>query len=212
LGALVTGLPLTADGRVTSFVALLSPYTIISGLANGLLVLWHGTTFLAWRTGTKPSGGQRLAFVAAMLVALVPVVGAGRGTVARHPGSATVLVVVIACAVAGSGLALRRGRAGLAFLASTVATALPVVAVGAALYPDVLVSTVDPAATVSVAGGAAGPDSLRLLAYAPAPFLPLLVALQAACWWLFRRRAVFQPGQDRAQPGLRRLGPGAVYW
>jgi cytochrome d ubiquinol oxidase subunit II len=214
LGALVTGLPLTADGHVTGFSTLLSPYTIISGIANGLLVLVHGVTFLAWRTGRQIPGGHRLAAAAAALVAVVPVVGALQGTVVRHPASATVLVVVIACAAAGAGLALRRGRAGLAFLASTLATALPVIAVGAALFPDVLVSTVDPAGTVTVAGGAAGEAALRLLTFAAAPLLPVLVAVQAACWWYFGRPGTAFPqiGPDRARPGPRRLGPGAVHW
>ena len=190
LGALVTGLPLTGGGQVAGFRTLLTPYAMICGVANGLLVLAHGTAFLAWRTGKIRAGGARPAFVAAALAVLVPVVGAVQGTVARNPGSATVLVVVIACAAAGAGVALRRGRLGLAFLATTVATALPVVAAGVALYPDVLVSTVDPAGTVSVAGGAAGDGALRILLFAAGPLLPVLVAVQVAGWWLFRRRPV----------------------
>ncbi len=66
--------------------------------------------------------------------------------------------------------------------------ALPVVLVGAALFPHVLVSTLDPAAGRTVADGAAGAPTLRLLAWTAAPMIPALVALQVASWRLFGRR------------------------
>jgi cytochrome d ubiquinol oxidase subunit II len=153
LGALVTG-------------ALLTAYTLIMGLGFGLLLLAHGEAFLAWRTGRKPR--PRIGVTAA---AVVPVAG----ILARPSVSATVCVVAVVGALAGSALALRRGRGGLAFLLTTMATIVPTVAVA---------STVDDPAAY-----AAGEPTLRLLLTTGAPFIPVLILVQAACWWLFRRPA-----------------------
>ncbi|MEV6928599.1 cytochrome d ubiquinol oxidase subunit II, partial [Dactylosporangium sp. NPDC051485] len=101
----------------------------------------------------------------------------------------TALALAAAAAVHLAGLAARRDRGGRAFAATAVACALPVLAAASALFPTVLASTLDPGATVTVGDAAAGGDTLRLLAIGAAPLLPVLVAVQAACWWLFRRRS-----------------------
>ncbi len=62
------------------------------------------------------------------------------------------------------------------------------ITVALARYPGVLASTMDPGATVTVDSAAAGGDTLRLLAIGAAPLLPVLAAVQIACWWLFGRR------------------------
>lgn len=153
------------------------PYTLLCGIVHALLVLAHGCAYLAWRRGDDRMRriGVPTAFVAALGVVLA---GASAGHV-RNPLPAVVLGLLVAGAVAGAGVLLRRRRSGPAVLLTGLATALPVVVVGVALYPNVL---------VPVADAAAGDASLRLLAYAAAPLLPVLAAVQVACWLLFRRR------------------------
>ncbi|WP_213452997.1 cytochrome d ubiquinol oxidase subunit II [Rhizomonospora bruguierae] len=98
-------------------------------------------------------------------------------------GLAALVGVLLAARVA-----LGRGRPGVAFAATAAAMALPVLLVGAALYPNALVSTVDPAATLPVAGAAADPATLRLLSWLAIPLLPALLGFQAMLWWAFRGR------------------------
>jgi cytochrome bd ubiquinol oxidase subunit II len=66
-------------------------------------------------------------------------------------------------------------------VASSIAAALPVFVVGARVYRDLLAS-------------ASGDHALRVLTIAAVPLLPVLVLVQVAGWWYFRRR------------------PSAVYW
>ncbi|GAA2583880.1 cytochrome d ubiquinol oxidase subunit II [Dactylosporangium fulvum] len=190
LGTLLHGVPLTADGHVHGFPALRDPLVWGTALANVLLVLTHGAAFLTWRLDDGPLRERmrrrtaRLAPAAAAVVLLV----AGGWYVQspasiRNPLIATLLTLAVAVAVVVAGL-----RPRWAFAATLVACALPVVAVASALYPGVLASTVDPGATVTVDDAAAGGDTLRLLAFGAAPLLPVLVAVQVSCWWLFRRR------------------------
>jgi cytochrome d ubiquinol oxidase subunit II len=174
LSALLRGLPLTADGRVTGFAHLFGPTNLLFGLTTGVLALVQGATFLNIRAC------RRLAIVAAGLVALVLVVDRLSGPALILGGLLIVALIVVA--LTGS------------FLASSVASALPVLVVGTAVFPAFLVSTVDPAGTITVASGASGDHALQVLTIAAVPLLPLLVLAQVAGWWYFRRR------------------PAAVYW
>ncbi len=164
-GALLIGLPLTAGGRVAG---------LLFGLTTGVLALVQGATFLG-RPYRRP-----LALVAAALAVLVTLVE-------RLGGVWLALAGLLVAALVG--VALTRSLP-----ASSVAAALPVFIVGTAVYPNFLVSTVDPAATITVAGGASGDHARQVLTIAAGPLLPLLVLAQVACWWYFRRR------------------PSTVYW
>jgi cytochrome d ubiquinol oxidase subunit II len=194
-GVLLHGVPLGADGRVHGFAPLSDPLVWLTAAANVLLVLVHGAAYLSWRLEEGPEHGQLRARMRPLAARLAPIAaGVAVLTVGgwylaapdavRHPAVGTVLAV----AAAGAAVAARFLAGGRAFAATAVACALPAVAVASALFPAVLASTQDPGATVTVADAAAGADTLRLLTLGAVPFLPVLVAVQAACWWLFRRR------------------------
>jgi cytochrome d ubiquinol oxidase subunit II len=184
LGALLTGLN-----------SLFRGFPVVAALASVALAATHGSAYLSWRIeGDAVRArvrrlGTVLAPVAAALVVVAVAVAAldtrVRSTVA-NPVAAAALAGVVTVAVLLAGFALRAGRPGHAVLATAVAMALPVVLVAVALFPHVLVSTLDPAASRTVADGAAGPATLRLLTWSAAPTVPLLVALQVANWRLFR--------------------------
>jgi cytochrome d ubiquinol oxidase subunit II len=191
-GVLLHGVPLGADGHVHGFAPLADPQVWFTALGNALLVLLHGAAFLLWRLADGAARERmrrlvtRLAPIAAGAVVLV--LGGWylqNPDGIRNPAAGTLLALAIAAAALAAGFLARAG-AGRAFAATAVACALPVIAAAAALFPAVLASTLDPGATVTVDEAAAGTETLRLLALGAAPLLPVLVAVQAACWWLFR--------------------------
>ncbi|MFI5908674.1 cytochrome d ubiquinol oxidase subunit II [Dactylosporangium sp. NPDC051541] len=155
--------------------AFTAPEVWLTALANVLLVVAHGAAFLRLALlrvlGPVAAGGVVLALGGWYLAAPAHI---------RNPMLATALALACAGAVLAATFLNRKFTA--------VACALPVVAVASALFPGVLASTLDPGATVTVDGAAAGDATLRLLALGAAPLLPVLVAVQAAGWWLFRRR------------------------
>lgn len=194
-GVLLHGVPLGADGRVHGLAPLGDPRVWLTALANALLVLTHGAAFLLWRLEPGPPRERMRRLVTGLApvaagVAVLAIAGwylRSPGGI-RHPAIGTVLALAAAAAALAALPAARAGRGGRAFAATAVSCALPVLAAASALFPAVLASTVDPVATVGVADAAAGGDTLRLLAVGAAPLLPVLAAVQAACWWLFRRR------------------------
>ncbi|MCZ7439835.1 cytochrome d ubiquinol oxidase subunit II [Micromonospora sp. WMMC241] len=196
LGGLLQGVPLTADGHVAGVGHVATPFVAAAGLALVALVALHGATFLTLRLpATDAPALARLArgLVPAALTAVAAATVLGllsdrvRAAVAR-PAVAVLLPLALVAALLVARAALRRGRAGVAFAATATALALPVPLVGAALWPRILVSTTDPATSLSVAEAAASRPTLALLGWLVLPLLPALLGFQAMCWWVFRGR------------------------
>lgn len=196
LGGLLQGVPRTASGHVTGVGHVLTPFVAAVGLAVLALVAVQGATFLTLRLPAADAApvarlARRLVPAALAAVGTAAVLGLlsdrVRAAVAR-PAVAVLLLVALVAALLVARAALGRGRAGVAFAATSAALALPVALVGAALWPRVLVSTVDPAASLTVADAAASGPTLSLLGWLALPLVPALLGFQAMCWWVFRGR------------------------
>ncbi|WP_327005590.1 cytochrome d ubiquinol oxidase subunit II [Dactylosporangium sp. NBC_01737] len=187
LGVVTHGVPMTADGHVHGFAPLASPAVWLTALVNVVLVVANGAAYLAWRTADPRM--RRVLSQAGPAGAALVLVAAAVWYTQKPPGvSNPLLATGLVVATAAALVATRFTSGGRAFTATLVACALPVITVALARYPGVLASTMDPGATVTVDSAAAGGDTLRLLAIGAAPLLPVLVAVQVSCWWLFRRR------------------------
>ncbi|WP_243705005.1 cytochrome d ubiquinol oxidase subunit II, partial [Micromonospora sp. KC723] len=196
LGGLLQGVPLHADGHVAGVTHLATPFAAAAGLAMLALVAVHGATFLTLRLPAADADA-----LGRLAGRLIPVAVAAVGTATalgllservhaatQQPAAAVLLPSALVTALLLARAALARRRPGVAFAATGAALALPVVLVGAALWPAVLVSTVDPTATLTVAEAAASGPTLRLLGWLALPLVPALLGFQAMCWWVFRGR------------------------
>ncbi|HMX53967.1 MAG TPA: cytochrome d ubiquinol oxidase subunit II, partial [Plasticicumulans sp.] len=111
-----------------------------------------------------------------------------------HP----LLMTLPALALAGTlvaGLAAWRDRALTAFLGSTVALAGTLASAGVALFPFVLPSSLDPAASLSLWNAAASPLTLMWLYAAAAVLLPVVILYTA---WAYAKLG--EPGTG-PEPG-----------
>ncbi|BCJ66354.1 cytochrome d ubiquinol oxidase subunit II [Polymorphospora rubra] len=195
LAGLLQGVPLQLERHAIGVGHVFTPFVAAGALALLALVAVHGAAFLALRL---PAGqadhfarlGRRLAPAVIGVVGLAAAVGALSGRVretVQQPGVAVLMLVVLVTVLAVAGTAITR-RPGLAFAATSVAVALPVLLVGAATWPYALVSSADPAAGITVADAAASGPTLRLLTWAALPLLPALLGFQLMSWWVFRGR------------------------
>ncbi|MEV4770866.1 cytochrome d ubiquinol oxidase subunit II [Micromonospora humida] len=196
LAGLLQGLPIDATGHVAGQTHLATPFVAATGLALLALAAAHGATFLTLRLPAADAPAtarlaRRLLVGALAAVATATALGLLSDRVraaTRQPLPAVLLVVVLVGVLLAARAALRRGRPGVALVATGATLALPVALVGAARWPAVLVSTVDPAATVTVTDAAASGPTLQLLGWLLLPLLPALLGFQAMCWWVFRGR------------------------
>jgi cytochrome d ubiquinol oxidase subunit II len=196
LAGLLQGVPLHADGHVAGISHVFTPFVAAAALTMVTLIAVHGAAFLALRLRGEPAEqvtrlGRRLVPVALTALAVATVAGLlsdrVRQTV-QQPAAAVLLPVLVAAALLVAGGAFARRRPGVAFTATALALAIPVLLVGATIWPYALVSTVDPAASLAVTDAAASEPTLRLLSWLMVPLLPALLGFQAMCWWVFRGR------------------------
>ncbi|MEV0381364.1 cytochrome d ubiquinol oxidase subunit II [Nonomuraea sp. NPDC050643] len=159
-------------------IFVLNPYALLSALAVVALFLLHGAAFLAARaTGElrerarQVAGRVALPVVAllALLIATAPLVVDGVTPIALLLGALGPV------AAAGAWLALRKGRDGLTFVATTVATVSVPFAAGALTAARLLQEVAEP-------------STLQRITIVLLPSLPLLIAAQAVLWWIHRHR------------------------
>ncbi|HEX6446663.1 MAG TPA: cytochrome d ubiquinol oxidase subunit II [Streptosporangiales bacterium] len=187
---LVRGLSLTADGTFTGATAA-SGYAVaaLGGAASGALFLLHGATFLALRTTGDVRA--RAVHVARLLGPVATAVVAGLLAYVQIRRGDTVTAGLAAGAVVALLLAsvlVRRGRDAWAFAGTAAGVALTFVTVFAALFPDAVPSSLDPAWSLTVDAAAAQAYALRTMSVVAAVFAPLVLAYQAWSYWVFRRR------------------------
>ena len=189
--SLIRGLPVGPDNNLVGLTVadVLNPYTILGGLATGVLFLFHGAVFLALKSG----GGVRdeavrvartLAVPTAVVVGLFGLwtqLGYGKPWTAVAFAAA---VLALAAAVAAAS----RARERWAFVATTVAIAAVVALIFGALYPNLVPSTIDPAYSITVANGSSTPYTLKVMTWAAAIVTPVVLAYQGWTYWVFRRR------------------------
>lgn len=190
LANLVGGVPIDADGEyVGGLLTLLNPYGLLGGLVTLSLFMVHGSFFVGLKTvgdirERAIALGLRVGTVAASLLAAFAV-----WTAARDGDTMVWVVGVAALAAFGAGLtAAYRGRDGWAFVGTAVAIGLFVVTIFSALFPDVMVSSLDPAWSLTTDNASSTAYTLKILSWVAVAFTPIVLIYQSWSYWVFRRR------------------------
>ena len=100
----------------------------------------------------------------------------------------TLVDAAIVLAALGAGWAASQRAAGWAFAAACAASGLTVALLFVNLYPHVMVSTTSPAYSLTAAGTASPPYTLKVMTVVAAVATPVVLAYQAWSFWVFRRR------------------------
>ena len=222
LGDLLHGLPINAAQNFTgSFWDLFQPYALLTGVALVLICLLHGATFLSLKTtGSMHERSRLLArrvapfTVAAVLAFAIWTHVASSSTFFLRPLELLAILAVLAAA-----WLVYENRDGFAFTATAVTMASCIASIFVGLYPNVMVSSTNPAYSLTVHNTASAPYSLKAMTVVVVIFLPLVLAYQTWTYYGFRRRVSREqfmqgtppgpvPGQVPAQPGPSGAAPG----
>ncbi len=206
LGDLLHGLPINSSQDYTgSFVDLLQPYALFTGVTLVLICLLHGATFL----GLKTTGDMRER-AGHLARRVAPVTGAAvvgfiiwthvtaRGTFFLNP----VELLAVLAVIAAVWLVYSRSD-GFAFAATTVTMAACIVSIFTGLYPNVMVSSTNAAYNLTVHNTASGAYSLKVMTVVVVIFLPFVLAYQTWTYYVFRRRISKQEFQPSPTPARR---------
>ncbi|CAN3128935.1 cytochrome d ubiquinol oxidase subunit II [Mycobacterium sp. smrl_JER01] len=188
---LLRGLPIDADGRAHAGLGdVLSPYTLLGGLATTSLFLFYGSVYLALRTSGALHDDAFRVGRALSLPVIVLAGGFGLWTQLAYGRTWTWLALTAAVAALLVSVALmqRRIREGVAFLAMVIVIAAVSVLIFGSMYPNLLPSTLNPEWNVTIYNGSSTPYTLRIMTWASLTLLPLVIGYQAWSYWVFRQR------------------------
>ncbi len=192
---LVRGIPIDVTMEYTGgFFNLLNPYALLAALAVTLLVIFHGATFLTIKTdGEIEKRAKELARWLWLLVTLILViflVTSFIGTDVRHNLNAFSIIFpsLGVLAILAGGYFIRKEQFGRLFLMTCLTIAFVILAIFSFLYPRVMVSSLNPAWSLTITNASSSFNTLRLMTIVTAILLPIVILYQAYTYWIFRKR------------------------
>lgn len=191
---IIQGVAIDETGTyVGTLFDLLNPYGLLGGLTTLMLFFTHGVQFVALKTDGELRERARSLAVRSGLITIVVAAAFLVWTVLQHLEIAHLPVLVALAAAAavaliGSWVANRAGSEKWAFGLMAATITFAVASILAALYPNVMPSTIDPAYSLTIANASSSQYTLEVMTWVAVIMLPLVLAYQGYTYWVFRRR------------------------
>lgn len=193
---LIGGTPLDlVDGHldyVGSFFDLLTPFTLLAGLAGAAFMLYHGSVYLSLKASGKVVErsavlGKRLGLSALVLIlafAALSAVTMGFG----KPLSALCFGLSI-LAFLGSYLQFGKAKYGMSLLLNGFVIVFAMGALFTGLFPNVMLSSIDPVnLSLSIQNASSSPYTLKIMTFTAVFLLPVVLAYQLWSFKVFKDR------------------------
>jgi cytochrome d ubiquinol oxidase subunit II len=202
-GNIMQGVPLDAQGNIRiPLLSLLNPYALLIGVTTVFMLATHGAIYLSMKTE-----GEQLARVKhwiprlmiAFFVLNTAVVGL---TVYLHAHIADrylaqpLFVVFPALALAAvllAGWMVDRAHYFVAFLLSSAMIAGLLFSAGIGVFPNLLMSTLDPAYSQTIFNAASEPNTLTVMLVMALLGMPFVLLYTAGVYYIFRGRVQLGP-------------------
>ena len=195
-GNMLCGLPIGADKEFQgNLLDLLRPFPLLVGVLVVATFTMHGALYLLLKTDgdlqQRVRGWFRRAYgVFVVLYVLVTAVAMFSVPLAMHNFRAHpalwAVVALNVLAIAAIPLAVRRGRLGWAFLSSCVTIAAFTGLLGAALFPELVHSSLNPSWSLDIYNAASSAKTLRIMAMIAGIGMPLVLLYTAVIYRVFR--------------------------
>ena len=194
---LAKGVPIDANMNYTgTFWTLLNPYGLIGGLSNTAGFLLIGAIFLSLKTtGELVERAQKIArklwIVAVVLIFALLVTTYIYTDILEHLGVDPGIVPIAAfAALLLTGYFVFRRQNGWAFAMMGTHLALTLVACFQIMFPRVMISSINPAFSLTIYNASSSPYTLKVMSIIALIFLPIVLAYQGWTYWVFRKRLV----------------------
>lgn len=190
----LTGVPIDANMEfVGNLFTLITPYTLLGGIVFVLVFAYHGALFLSLKSGVDSLTNRVKAYSVKIGVAMLAATVAWVIYGALITGILNSVIAVIAVALAALSLIVSvvlqlKGRSGLAFLASILAILFVTVMVFATMFPNVLISTLNPLWNLTIYNACSSPYTLKIMTIVALTLVPIVLIYQGWSFWMFRKR------------------------
>lgn len=191
---MLKGVPIDGSMNYTGgFFNLLNPYALVGGLTLLSLSVLEGALFLNLKTsGVVQVNAKALSSKLWIPVLALAVVFIAWTLVLSAQAAIFWLAILFAVLAVASALAgfvsSKTAKDGRAFGFMVAAIAFSIAMLFAALFPNVMVSSTDPAWSLTLVNAASSKNTLTVMAVVAAIFLPVVLAYQAWNYWIFRKR------------------------
>lgn len=190
---LIQGIPINAKMQYAgTFFDLLSPYTIVGGIAFLLVFLFHGASFLTLRvTGELIERARHAAVTIGALAALAFLALVGltytNTDLFKSALASTALGGAVVVFVLGYILVWMK-KFGWAFTMSGLAIVFTTVAFFSGLFPRIMVSSLNPMWSLTIYNASSSAYTLKIMSWAALALVPFVLAYQGWTYWVFRKR------------------------
>ncbi len=196
VGDSMMGLPIGADMEFQgNLLDLVRPYSLLVGVLAVAVFLMHGSIYLylktegdlqerihgwMWRT----FGIFLVLYLFTTIATLVALPGSTQNF-REHPWLWSVVVLNV-LAIANIPRAVFQGRPLYAFLSSAATIAALIFLFGVALFPNLIVSSLDPAWSLTIHNAASSQKTLGIMRNIAFVGMPFVLAYTVVIYWVFR--------------------------
>ncbi len=196
VGTSMRGLPIGVDGEFAGTSRnLIGAYPLLVGAFTVAIFAMHGSIYLYLKTGGELQArvhrwiwrtfGFFLVLYMLTTIATLATMPWTTRNLASHPWAWAVVVLNV-LAVANVPRAIYKGRPLYAFVSSCCTIAALVFLFGVALYPNLIVSTLDPAWSLTIRNAASSETTLRIMRDVAFIGVPFVLTYTGMVYWIFR--------------------------
>ncbi len=192
---LMRGVAIEADmNYYGGLIPLLNPYSLLGGVVFLGLFTLHGASFLGLKLeGDLKQNAKDLAgkiWIPVVILAVGFLVWTFLATdILNNPGyDGLIPAVLAAVSLLAYGWFLKKDQEGLTFIFGGLAILLTTIMVFSGLFPRLMISTLDPAYSLTIYNASSSDYTLRVISIVAAIFIPIILVYQGWTYWIFRKR------------------------
>jgi cytochrome bd ubiquinol oxidase subunit II len=204
LGNVIAGVPLARSGDIviSSVLDLLKPFPLLVGVTAIAMLALHGGLYLEVKTegpmhdrvrGWLPSLGALFAVLGIAVAIWTAIEDYDVFTAFRDHWWLDEFPLAAAAAFGAIWWYRAKGRDTAAFFSSCVMLAFLLLSAGVGMYPDLLISTTDPAYNMTVSNAASAQTTLEVMLVVAIVGLPFVLLYTAGVQYLFRGKVRLSP-------------------
>jgi cytochrome bd ubiquinol oxidase subunit II len=199
-GNIVAGLPLDADGNIsTGLIGLLTPFALLVGVATVAMFAVQGGIYLLIKTDgelhdriARAVPRLMIAFFVLNTLVVIAMILFHQNITDRYLNDVWPVIFPAAALVAlGAAYAfVRSGQPFRAFLASSAMIGLLLISGGVGLYPNLIISTVDPSYNLTIFNAASAENTLVITLIFAVIGIPFVLLYTTGVYYIFRGKTV----------------------
>jgi cytochrome bd ubiquinol oxidase subunit II len=193
LANLIKGVPIDNTMNYTGgFFDLISIYTLFSGITSLVVFVFHGSIFLSLKSlgeiknrAIKTAKKFGIYSVSSILILIILTFIYTDLYKSKLAVLASLLALIFEIF---SWYMINKEKSKLAFLANGFSIALTVASLFLGLFPRVMVSSLKPEYSLTIANASSSAYTLSLMTKVALIFVPIVLCYQAWTYWIFRKR------------------------